>query len=49
MDNLILGWSEGFHDAAATIVNGDTGSIVFASHSERFSGNKHEKHISTRI
>ncbi len=46
MDNLILGWSEGFHDAAATIVNGDTGSIVFASHSERFSGNKHEKHIS---
>lgn len=29
MDNLILGWSEGFHDAAATIVNGDTGSIVF--------------------
>ena len=46
MDNLILGWSEGFHDAAATIVNGNTGSVVFASHSERFSGNKHEKHIS---
>jgi carbamoyltransferase len=45
-DNLILGWSEGFHDAAATIINGNTGSIVFASHSERHSGNKHEKHIS---
>tara|TARA_R110000822_G_scaffold3972_18_gene17026 strand:- start:3995 stop:5467 length:1473 start_codon:yes stop_codon:yes gene_type:complete len=47
MDNKhILGWSEGFHDAAATVINGYTGAIIFASHSERFSGNKHEKHIS---
>ena len=43
-----LGWSEGFHDAAATIIN-DKGDIVFASHSERFSGNKHEKNISLEL
>lgn len=43
-----LGWSEGFHDAAATIIN-DKGNIVFASHSERFSGNKHEKYISPEL
>ena len=43
-----LGWSEGFHDAAATIIN-DKGDIVFASHSERFSGNKHEKNISIEL
>ena len=32
---MFLGWSEGFHDAAVSIIN-DNGKIVFASHSERF-------------
>ena len=41
---MILGWSEGFHDAAAAVIDPD-GNIVFASHSERFSGKKHEKNI----
>jgi len=45
---MILGWSEGFHDAAATILD-DYGNIVFASHSERFSGKKHEKFISNEL
>ena len=41
----VLGFSEGFHDAAVSIIN-DKGKIVFASHSERFSGVKNEKKIS---
>ena len=41
---MFLGWSEGFHDAVS-IIN-DNGKIVFASHSERFSGVKNEKKIS---
>lgn len=44
---MILGWSEGFHDAAVTILEGN--EIVFASHSERFSGNKHEKYVSAEL
>ncbi len=42
---MFLGWSEGFHDAAVSIID-DKGKIVFASHSERFSGVKNEKKIS---
>jgi len=45
---MILGWSEGFHDAAAAVIDPD-GNIVFASHSERFSGKKHEKNISPEL
>lgn len=45
---MILGWSEGFHDAAAAVIDYD-GNIVFASHSERFSGKKHEKFISSEL
>ena len=45
---MILGWSEGFHDAAACVIDYD-GDIVFASHSERFSGKKHEKFISPEL
>ena len=45
---MYLGWSEGFHDAAASVIN-KNGDIVFASHSERFSGNKHEKYISSEL
>lgn len=41
--SVILGWSEGFHDAAVAVLDGD--EIVFASHSERFSKVKHDKHI----
>jgi carbamoyltransferase len=36
----ILGISSGFHDAAATLLDGS--DIVFASHSERYSKNKHD-------
>ena len=45
---MILGWSEGFHDAAAAVIDYD-GNILFASHSERFSGKKHEKFISPEL
>lgn len=40
-----IGVSSGFHDAAATVVD-QTGKILFAGHSERYSGNKHDKHLS---
>ena len=45
---MYLGWSEGFHDAAASVID-ENGNIVFASHSERFSGNKHEKYVSSEL
>jgi len=39
----ILGISAGFHDAGiALITNGD---LVYASHSERFSGIKHDSKL----
>jgi carbamoyltransferase len=40
----ILGVSEGFHDAAVTLVN-DDGDILYASHSERYSKIKNDRHI----
>ena len=40
----ILGISSGFHDAAVAVV-GDQGEIKFASHSERYSKNKHDKDL----
>ena len=42
---MILGFSEGFHDAAIAIVD-ENGNIVHASHSERSSGVKHDKMVS---
>ena len=39
-----LGISAGFHDAAITVISA-TGNIVFASHSERYSGAKHDKNL----
>jgi len=39
----ILGFSEGYHDAAATIL--EDGKVIFASHSERFSKIKNDKTI----
>ena len=40
----ILGISGGFHDAAATVIN-DKGDILFAGHSERYSGIKNDPNI----
>ncbi len=39
-----IGISAGFHDAAISVIN-DTGNILFAGHSERYSKNKHDKDI----
>jgi len=41
---MILGISAGFHDAALTVIN-NTGGIVFAGHSERYSKIKNDKNI----
>lgn len=43
---MILGFSEGFHDAAIALIDENTGDIVHASHAERSSGVKHDKKIS---
>lgn len=40
----ILGFSAGFHDAAATLIRSD-GEILFAGHSERYSGKKNDANI----
>lgn len=40
----IVGISAGFHDAAATVIS-DSGNILFAGHSERYSKRKHDSHI----
>jgi carbamoyltransferase len=39
-----IGISSGFHDAAVSVVD-DTGNILFAGHSERYSKNKHDKDV----
>jgi carbamoyltransferase len=39
-----LGISSGFHDAAVSLID-DTGNILFAGHSERYSKHKHDKHL----
>jgi carbamoyltransferase len=38
----ILGISAGFHDAGAAVVDGSTGDILFAAHSERYSKQKND-------
>lgn len=40
-----IGISCGYHDAAASVIN-DSGKILFASHSERYSGIKHDRSLS---
>ena len=40
-----LGISAGFHDSAVSIVD-NTGNILFAGHSERYTKHKHDKHLS---
>jgi len=37
----ILGLSGGFHDAAAAVIS-PSGEILFAAHSERYSGRKND-------
>jgi len=44
----VLGFSEGFHDAALCVVDVD-GEILFASSSERFSRRKNDRHICTKL
>ena len=39
-----LGISCGFHDAAISVID-DKGTVLFAGHSERYSKNKHDKHL----
>lgn len=41
---MILGFSEGFHDAAIAVLDGP--NIIHASHAERSSGVKHDKSVS---
>jgi carbamoyltransferase len=43
-----IGISCGFHDAALSVVS-DKGEITFASHSERYCGNKHTKYLNIDI
>jgi carbamoyltransferase len=40
-----IGISNGFHDAGISVVDG-YGEILFAGHSERYSGHKHDKNLS---
>jgi carbamoyltransferase len=47
MKTTILGVSAGFHDAAVALV--DQGDIIFASHSERYSGIKHDRNLSAAL
>ena len=42
--NNILGFSAGFHDAAASVISSN-GDILFAGHSERYSKKKHDANI----
>ena len=43
-----VGVSCGFHDAALSVVNSH-GDILYAGHSERYSGHKHTKHLGIDI
>ena len=45
--NRVLGFSEGFHDAAVTILDYD--KVIFAAHDERFSKKKNNKFISNEF
>jgi carbamoyltransferase len=44
----ILGISAGFHDAAASVIN-TQGEILFAAHSERYSGTKNDASICQQL
>lgn len=40
-----IGISNGFHDAGISVID-SFGNILYAGHSERYSGHKHDKHLS---
>ena len=43
----MIGFSEGFHDAAVTVIN--DGRIDFATHAERYSKKKHDKNLGSLL
>jgi carbamoyltransferase len=43
-----IGISTGFHDSAISLID-DAGNILFAGHSERYTKQKHDKHLSMDI
>jgi len=43
-----LGISVGFHDASISIIDLD-GNITFAGHSERYSKQKHDRHLNSEM
>lgn len=43
-----IGISTGFHDAAVSVID-NNGDILFAGHSERYSKQKHDRHLSRGI
>lgn len=43
-----IGISSGFHDAAVSLID-DSGNILFAGHSERYSKIKHDRHLNHPI
>jgi carbamoyltransferase len=45
---MILGLSAGFHDAGATLL-APNGNILFAGHSERYSGVKNDAHLNSEL
>lgn len=48
MSKYILGISAGFHDAAVSLVS-DSGDIVFAGHSERYSKQKNDANLCDKL
>ena len=46
--NLISGISSGFHDASISLINSD-GEILYALHSERYSGVKNDKNLNNKL
>lgn len=44
----ILGISAGFHDAGVALIDSH-GDILYATHSERITGNKHDPHITDEV
>mgnify|MGYP003346961802 CR=1 FL=1 len=44
---LILGISEGFHDASVTVLDND--EIIFAAHAERYSKKKNDPLLNDKI
>ena len=46
---MILGLSAGFHDAGATLIDKTNGEILFAGHSERYSGVKNDANLNQAL